>query len=341
MIGNWSDLIGNSQLPSWFGNSISQGRFGGSFLFVGPPGIGKRSVATLVAQTLLCDVNDAREMKPCGQCEGCVQVLAETHPDLIRVRKPSDKTVIPIDLLIGRPEVRMQEGFCRDVRLSPYCGRRKVAILEDADFLNEEGANCLLKTLEEPPADALIILIGTSEQKQLPTIRSRCRVIRFAPLNDRDAIRLIRDVHQVDADENSVAEALRIASGDIPAALRLLGDDARRFRDSFVSAISQPFPDPSAIRRVVQARVDEAGKEAPKKRAILRDVFSVSVQHFRNRMREEATTDSATPITLSRLDRSLRALRELDRMANLSTLVDCYAADIASGQTGDRGDIGS
>ena len=341
MITRWPDLIGNSQLPIWFANSIGQHRFGGSFLFVGPHGIGKRSVATLLAKTLLCDSNDAEQMDPCGHCEACIQVAAETHPDLIRVRKPAEKMVIPIELLIGRPEVRMQEGFCRDVRLSPYCGRRKVAILEDADFLNEEGANCLLKTLEEPPADAVIILIGTSEQKQLPTIRSRCQVIRFAPLSDQDATRLIRDVHHVDADSDAIAQSLRIASGDLPAALRLLSEDSQRFLDAFISAISQSEPDPATVRRIVQARVDEAGKDAPKKRAVLRDVFSMSVQHFRNTMRDEANTSEASPVTLARLDRSLRALRELDRMANLSTLVDCFAADIASGQTGDRGEIGS
>ncbi|QEF97287.1 DNA polymerase III subunit tau [Stieleria maiorica] len=341
MIASWNDLIGNRHLESWFGNSIRQQRFGGSFLLVGPPGIGKRSVATLLARTLLCNRNPPESMQPCGACEACVQVNAETHPDLIRVRKPHDKTVIPVDLLIGRPEVRMQEGFCRDIRLSPYCGRRKVAILEDADFLNEEGANCLLKTLEEPPSDAVIMLVGTSEQKQLPTIRSRCQVIRFAPLGDEDAVRLISQVHQVQADAAEISRAVDISAGDIPAALRLLGGDSSRFRDAFIGALSGPFPDPIAIRRIVTTRVDEAGKDAPKKRAVLRDVFSMAVGHFRKAMRDEAFAASARPITLARLDRSIRALRELERMANVSTLIDCFAADIAAGQTGDRGEIGS
>ncbi|MCO8124823.1 AAA family ATPase [Stieleria sp. TO1_6] len=341
MIASWSDLIGNAHLVSWFAHSIKQNRMGGSFLFVGPPGVGKRSVASLLAKTLLCSRSPATAMAPCGQCESCVQVNAETHPDVIRVRKPKDKTAIPLDLLIGRPEVRMQEGFCRDVRLSPYCGNRKIAILEDADFLNEEGANCLLKTLEEPPADSLIILVGTSEQQQLPTIRSRCQVIRFSPLSDDDATRLIRDVHQIDAEESLVAQAVEIASGDISVALRLLDDDSRRFRDAMVGALSDPYPDPIAIRRIVTTRTDEVGKEASKKRAVLRDIFSIAVQHYRSAMRDEAFSDSVRPITLARLDRSVRALRELDRMANVATLIECFAADISSGRTGDRGDIGS
>ena len=71
---------------------------------------------------------------------------------MVRVEKPADRTFIPVSLLIGEPDVRMREGFCHDVRIKPLMGQRKVAIIDDADFLNEEGANCLLKTLEEPPA---------------------------------------------------------------------------------------------------------------------------------------------------------------------------------------------
>jgi DNA polymerase-3 subunit delta' len=341
MIAGWSDLIGNPHLEPWFARSIRQHRFGGSLLLVGPTGVGKRSVANLLARTMMCDQNPPESMQPCGRCEPCVQVIAGTHPDVIRVRKPDNKTVIPVDLLIGRPEARMQEGFCREVRLSPYCGRRKVAILEDADFLNEEGANCLLKTLEEPPADAVILLIGTSEQKQLPTIRSRCQVIRFSPLSAGDASRLIREVHQVQSDPAEIAEAVDISGGDIPATLRLLDQDTRRFRDALIGALSPETPDPVTIRRIVTTRVDEAGKEAPEKRAALRDVFAMSVGHFRKTMRDEALASVVRPVTLARLDRSIRALRELDRMANVATLVDCFSADISSGQTGDRGGIGS
>ena len=84
----------------------------------------------------------------------------------------------------------------------------------------------------------------------------------------------------------------------------------------------------------------DAGKDAPKRRAMLRDLFSISVQHYRQRLRIEAFEGRNSPLTMVRLDRSLRALRELDRSANQATLIECFASDIAAGESGDRGGIG-
>ncbi|MEM6688586.1 MAG: hypothetical protein AAF664_04110, partial [Planctomycetota bacterium] len=156
---SWDDLIGQDRARHWFQAALKQNRLSGSFLFVGPPGVGKRTVASLLTRTLLCPNAHPADMAPCGQCEACQQIAAGSHPDVVRVKKPENRVSIPIELLIGPPDARMQEGFCRDLRLRPQSGRRKVAILEDADFLGEESANCLLKTLEEPPRDAVVILI--------------------------------------------------------------------------------------------------------------------------------------------------------------------------------------
>jgi len=109
----------------------------------------------------------------------------KTHPDFYIVEKPADKSSIPLALFVGDDDHRMREGLCHDIGLKPFMGGRKVAIIDDADHLNEEGANCLLKTLEEPPPCSVLILIGTSADKQLPTIRSRCQTIRLVPCRPR------------------------------------------------------------------------------------------------------------------------------------------------------------
>ena len=340
MTNAWSNLIGHEQPKRWFANALRRGRLAGSFLFVGSAGIGKATFAKLLAQTLLCERGAREAMSPCGTCEGCVQVTAETHPDLLLLSKPRDRSSIPLDLLIGRPEARMQEGFCRDIRLRPFRGTRKVAILQDADFLNEEGANCLLKTLEEPPADAIVILIGTSEQRQLPTIRSRCRIIRFASPSGRQAASLLRDVHGLNATDQEIDEAVEMAAGDMHVAARMLQGDAEQFRGAFVSQLESRHPDPIAVSRVITKHVEQAGKDASLRRAAMRDVFSMAIQHYRRQMRRGAAGSGVHPVTVARLDRSVRAIREVDRSANQSTLIECYAADIAAGTTGDRGGIG-
>ncbi len=178
----WADLLGHQQQREWFRTAIASGRMATSFLFVGPEGIGKRTFARLLAKSLLCQKTEDPSLDFCGACEHCAQVDASTHPDLIEIFKPADKAFIPIELLIGEREKRMREGLCHDISLRPYSGRRKVAILDDADYLNVEGANSLLKTLEEPPLDSVLILIGSNLQRQLPTIRSRCQAIIFRPL---------------------------------------------------------------------------------------------------------------------------------------------------------------
>lgn len=336
---SWESLIGHRRIERWFAAAIGKGRLTGSFLFVGSSGVGKRTTAYLLARTLLCKTHAPSKMQPCGVCDACVQVSAGTHPDVVQISKPEDKSFIPLETLIGPPDARMSEGFCRDIRLKSTQHSRKIGIIEDADFLNEEGANCLLKTLEEPPPGALIILIGESEQRQLPTIRSRCQTIRFQSQQGDDALRLLRDVHQVNATDESILDAIELSGGDISAALRLLNGQGIEIRESVNSQLSSPHPDPIAIKRVITQYVDDAGKEASQRRSAMRDVFHIAIQYFRNQIRqnpERAGTD-----ILARLDRSVRALREVDRSANQTTLIECYAADIAGACTGDRGEIGS
>ncbi len=336
--GQWSDLVGHQQIRDWFAAALAQGRLCGSMLFVGANGTGKRTVAKLLAKTLLCEKVPAKELAPCGACPSCVQVEAGTHVDVLRVAKPEKNSFIPVKLLVGDQETRMQEGFCHDVQLKPMIGTRKIAILEDADFLNPTGANCLLKTLEEPPTDAVILLIGTVEQKQLPTIRSRCQIIRFS-LSNENAKELLQEVHKVEASDEEIEEAIEISGGDMRVARRLLDSEAKQFRDALGKLLSAKHPDPIKISQMLTKHAEEAGKDAKKRRRALHDALAITVQIFRRKMRANAYTQQFDSLTMARVDRSVRALRELERNANQATLIECFSADIAAGITGDRGDL--
>src|SRR5262249_21284851 len=135
----------------------------------GPPGIGKRPFAIELASALLCE-NPSSDLLACQQCTSCALMAAGTHPDFFAVARPEDKNELPIEVM---------RQLCRGFSLKSARGRGKIALLDDADDLNAESANCFLKTLEEPPPRSVFFLIGTSPERQLPTIVSRCQVVRF------------------------------------------------------------------------------------------------------------------------------------------------------------------
>src|SRR5262245_51424166 len=125
---SWHSLRGHDRIVSQFRQALARGRLASTFLFVGPQGIGKRTFALTLAQGLLCERVAEERLDPCGECPSCHQVAALTHPDISLVAKPSDKADIPLRLLIGDKERRMQEGLLHDLSCKPYSGRRKVAI---------------------------------------------------------------------------------------------------------------------------------------------------------------------------------------------------------------------
>src|SRR5262249_41493055 len=135
-----------------FAQAVRRGRLGHAYLFTGPAGVGKRLFARELAKTLLCDNAPDENWQACGKCASCQLVDADTHPDLIAAGRPEDKNEVPIETV---------RELCRLLSLKPARGRGKVAILDDADDLNPYSANSFLKTLEEPPPQSVLILIGT------------------------------------------------------------------------------------------------------------------------------------------------------------------------------------
>ena len=228
---SWHGIEGHDQIVELFRRAIERGRLASSFLFAGPAGIGKRSFAVKLAQAMLCQQRPEEALDPCETCQSCTMVLAGTHPDLDIVAKPADKAEIPVALFIGDHEHRRQEGLCHNIALKPFMGGRKIALIDDADLLNEEGANCLLKTLEEPPPQSLLILIGTSPAKQLPTIRSRCQLVRFQPL----AIETVAELLLRQGLAPDAAQARRLAQhseGSVGRALELADPALWAFRST-------------------------------------------------------------------------------------------------------------
>src|SRR5262245_21693826 len=175
---SWKRVRGHEAQVRAFEHAVRRHRLAHAYLFVGPAGVGKRLFAGELARALLCENPPPDRLEACDRCPGCVQVEAGTHPDFFASARPEDSPNFPIDVM---------RELSRHLSLKPVRGRGKVAIVDDADDLddpitNNAAANAFLKTLEEPPPGSIILLVGTSAERQLPTIRSRCQVVRFAPL---------------------------------------------------------------------------------------------------------------------------------------------------------------
>jgi DNA polymerase-3 subunit delta' len=344
----WHSIEGHDDVVEKFRRALQRRRLASSFLFAGPDGVGKRTFASKLAQTMLCEVRPEAEMDPCEECPGCIQVKAESHPDLILVSKPPDKTLLPLELLIGDPEHRNRRGLCHDIALKPFAGRRKIAIIDDADFLNPEGANSLLKTLEEPAPGSLLILIGTSPAKQLPTIRSRCQLIRFGPLSETMVAELL--VRQRLVDDSSAAKRLAAhSSGSLGDAMEMAGSELWDLRGRLLERLADPVPDSVRLAKAVLTFVDEAGSEPSARRQALRQAIAAGADFYRHLLRGlvghppsgESELRRAVDRAMSTwpgdeilaaecLERCLEAARQFERNAHQANLVECWLDDLAN-----------
>ena len=337
----WQGIEGHDAIAAEFAAAHARGRAAGSYLFIGPAGVGKGTFAKRLAKALTCQATRPG-LVACDACASCVQAEAGSHPDIDIVQKPEDRATIPLEALIGDADHRMREGLCWRLLLKPALGGRRVAIILDADTLSDEAANCLLKTLEEPPPEAVIILVGTSLERQLPTIRSRCRIVRFRPLAADEVARVLAADQAVgQAAPARLQECAAGAAGSLERARLLLDDDLMAFRGQMLRMLgTRPLRGVDLCRDVL-ALVEAAGKEAPPRRARLRVVLEFALEFFRTALRRDTTgeqpADGALAAAVSAwqgdaeraaagIAHTLDALDGIERNANLTILVDAWTA---------------
>jgi hypothetical protein len=177
-----------------------------AMLLVGPPGVGKATLAHDVAAGLLCIAPDPAD-RPCRVCRACRAFEHGNHPDVHRLAPTGAGSVIPI----GGREERGVRDLVRDLALLPVEGGARVALVTAADRMTEDAQAAFLKTLEEPPIGAILILTASDEERLLPTIRSRCVRIRLGPVARRDVEGLLVDAELADAP--LAARLARISGG--------------------------------------------------------------------------------------------------------------------------------
>ncbi|MCI7626947.1 MAG: DNA polymerase III subunit delta' [Blautia glucerasea] len=161
MVG-FNNVIGHEEIIRHLQNAIKTGKISHSYIFAGEPGSGKRLLAGIYAMTLQCEAGGENA---CGKCESCKKAIGKNHPDIIMVKHEKPNT-ISID------EIR--EQVVNDVDIKPYSSPHKIYIIPDAEIMTPQAQNALLKTIEEPPEYAVIMLLTSNIDGLLPTIRSRC-----------------------------------------------------------------------------------------------------------------------------------------------------------------------
>ncbi len=217
----FSDIVGHRQIVDLLRAAASRGRVPQSLILAGPEGVGKARVAVAVAQAVNCP--RATGGDSCGTCPVCRRIAAGTHSDVVVLDK-GDEASIKIKPL--------RERVLDVVGYRPFEGARRVFIIDPADDLTVEAQDALLKTLEEPPPSALLMLVTAYPDTLLPTVQSRCRRLRFGPLAEADVAAILAKDEGV---EPGRARALAAASGGSVA--RALADDGGTLADDREAAL--------------------------------------------------------------------------------------------------------
>ena len=197
---SFHEIVGHRRLKRLLARAVHSGTLPPSLVFAGPDGVGKRQMAYALAQALNClePVDGAAgERDACGTCASCSRIARGLHPDVVLVRRPDDKSEISIEQM---REVVGQTAY------RPFEGRVRVVIIDNADQLGTFAQNALLKTLEEPPARNVFVLVTSRPSLLLTTVRSRCCVLRFAPLAAAEIAGALAGAHGFsDADAQAAA----------------------------------------------------------------------------------------------------------------------------------------
>jgi DNA polymerase-3 subunit delta' len=318
----FQQLLGQPAVVAQLRRAIERRRLAHAYLFLGPEGVGKHLCARLFVQALFCRLSLGESLRACGECPCCRQVRSGAHPDLLHLGLPEGKRELPIELLVGPPERRGREGLCHDLSLRPMQAPRRAAIIDDAHTMNEESANALLKTLEEPPPGSVLILIATDQELLLPTIRSRCQPVLFAPLSCSDLQTLLLQSGAA-ASPDEAAAAARMAQGSLAVARRLLDPGLQSLRDVLLQGLSVAPLQRFLLTAQVTEALDSLEKDPSGQRRNAGWAVQFAADFYRERLRQGR---AAAPEFLDRASAALeRCLDAGDHLQQSMPVPLCLA----------------
>jgi DNA polymerase-3 subunit gamma/tau len=221
---NFEQVFGQTHVLRILRNAVKAGDPAHAYLFAGPRGVGKTSVARILARALNC--TDLKEGDSCGVCITCMSFAENRNMDLIEIDAASNRGIDEVRELIDK------------IKFAPTQSKYKVFIIDEAHMLTKEAWNALLKTLEEPPANTVFVLVTTEAHKVPVTINSRCQILHFTKINEQDMLRRLKQIaksESIEIEDEAVLEISRSVSGGMRDAESLL-DQIRAFVGNTIKA---------------------------------------------------------------------------------------------------------
>ncbi|MDD6326833.1 MAG: DNA polymerase III subunit delta' [Eubacteriales bacterium] len=231
-------IVGHEDIIGHFKSSIEMDKISHAYIIAGEVDSGKKMLAKAFAKTLQCEEGKSTA---CGNCKSCLQMTTGNHPDVIMVthEKPG---VISVD------EIR--EQVVDSIAIKPYRSKYKIYIIPDAQMMNTQAQNALLKTIEEPPEYGVILLLTSNIDRLLPTVQSRCLVLNTKPVRERDMLRYLKD--SLGLAEDKAYFCLDFAQGNLGKAIKLAKNE------EYVQIIDSVV---SVLKRIEKMDVEDLEKE--------------------------------------------------------------------------------
>ena len=322
----FTDILGHARIVEVLRRSLSGGKTAHSYLFEGVPGSGRKKTALTLIQALFCTAlpDDA-----CGVCASCRKIDGGNHPDIHLISPLPDKRDISIDQLREMQHI---------LSLRPYEAPRKACIIDPAERMSVGAANSLLKTLEEPPGNALIVLLTENAGMLLPTVRSRCQLIRFAPLSPEHVLTLLE---RSGMSPEAAALVAPMSGGSLQKALELDNEALVARREAVLSRVDQ-----LTIQRI--ATVFDAAEELSGNRDATLELLDMLLSFYRDAVHlgagsaeivnrsvrpaiESIAARRSFPRNLELLERIYETRRDVQRNANPKLALDQLFMTMAVG----------
>jgi len=303
MNSNW-DLVGHEWAVDMLRKHVANETIRHAYLFCGPPGLGRRTLALRLAQALNC-TSPLELGIPCGECRDCKQIEGMKHPDLSIVEPTikDGKELIPN--LNGETRVEQIRGLRSIINLRPYQSRFRIALFPRFHQANDNASNALLKTLEEAPSYAILILTADNPEQLLPTIISRCEILRLRP---SPLASVVSDLNQRGI-ESDRARLLAHISGGRPGYARRLAED-----EALLESREEKLNDLQTLISAPRVEKFSYADKLARDKDAMRQAILVWLSYWRDVMLR--TTGARTPLV--NVDRNME-IEDLAGRMNLST----------------------